>query len=115
MSAQSSPKIDTLWIAVVHAQDAEFVHDALEQVDAKVTRLPSMGGFLSRRNATLLIGFPSARRPVIYQALLDHCRQRVEFIPTALEGPLLPLQTPTPVTVGGATVFALEVERFEEF
>ena len=31
-----------------------------------------------------------------------------------LESAPLPLPTPTPITVGGATVFALEVDHYEE-
>ena len=31
-----------------------------------------------------------------------------------LEGSPMPMPAPVPVTVGGATVFALPVERFEE-
>jgi uncharacterized protein YaaQ len=43
------------------------------------------------------------------------CRQRVEYLAIPLEGSHLPLPTPVPVTVGGATIFAIPVERFEEF
>jgi uncharacterized protein YaaQ len=31
-----------------------------------------------------------------------------------LEGSAMPMPAPVPVTVGGATVFALPVERFEQ-
>jgi len=31
-----------------------------------------------------------------------------------LEGSPMPLPTPTPITVGGATLFAFDVERYEE-
>jgi hypothetical protein len=48
-------------------------------------------------------------------ALQKSCRQRVEYLAIPLEGSPLPLPTPVPVTVGGATVFVLPVERFEEF
>jgi uncharacterized protein YaaQ len=48
-------------------------------------------------------------------ALQKSCRQRVEYLAIPLEGSPLPLPTPVPVTVGGATVFTIPVERFEEF
>jgi uncharacterized protein YaaQ len=48
------------------------------------------------------------------RALEEVCRQRIEYLTLPLEGSPLPMPTPVPVTVGGATVFALPVERFEE-
>ena len=44
-----------LFFAVVQAQDAESAQMALLKLGVPVTRLPSVGGFLGRRNATLLI------------------------------------------------------------
>jgi uncharacterized protein YaaQ len=101
-------------IAIVQAQDAEIAEDSLEEMGISVTRLPSMGGFLGRRNATLLIAIPPALEETALQNLKKNCRQRVEYIAVPLESAPLPLPAPTPITIGGATVFALEVEHFEE-
>jgi len=46
--------------------------------------------------------------------LRQACRQRVEYLTLPMEGTPLPLPAPVPVTVGGASVFALPVERCEE-
>jgi uncharacterized protein YaaQ len=48
------------------------------------------------------------------EALQKNCRQRVEYIAVPLESAPLPLPDPTPITIGGATIFALEVEHYEE-
>ncbi|MBI4927101.1 MAG: cyclic-di-AMP receptor [Anaerolineae bacterium] len=113
--ARSQPaESKNLLIAVVQSQDAEIARDALAKLGIMVERLPSTGGFLGRRNATLLVGLPEARREEAQEVLHDNCRQRVEFIAVPLESAPLPLPTPTPITVGGATVFALEVEYYEE-
>jgi uncharacterized protein YaaQ len=104
-----------LLIAVVQSQDGEIARDALSKLDITVERLPSVGGFLGRRNATLLIGLPIEKREEAEAVLQENCRQRVEFIAVPLESAPLPLPTPTPITVGGATVFALDVEYYEEF
>ena len=101
-------------IAVVQSQDADSAQDALHKLGMTVQRLPSVGGFLGRRNATLLIGLPEEQRERAQEILRLNCRQRVEFIAVPLESAPLPLPTPTPITVGGATVFAIEVEYFEE-
>jgi len=105
---------NNLLIAVVQSQDADIVETILQGMNISLTRLPSTGAFLGRRNATLLIGIPCEQRPEILAALKENCRQRIEFIAVPLESAPLPMPAPTPVTVGGATVFALEVEHYEE-
>lgn len=110
----SSPQCDTLFFAVVQAQDAEIAENALGSKNLSVTRLPSVGGFLGRRNATLLIGFSKELHHQVLDILRENCRQRVEFIAVPLESAPLPLPAPTPITIGGATIFSLEIEHFEE-
>jgi uncharacterized protein YaaQ len=103
-----------LLVAVVQSQDGEIARDALVRQGIAVERLPSVGGFLGRRNATLLIGLPRHLREKAEKILNENCRQRVEFIAVPLESAPLPMPSPTPITVGGATIFGLEVEYYEE-
>ncbi len=110
----SPTPIHLLMLAVVQDQDLDTATRALEPLGATVVYLASAGGFLGRRNATLLIGLPEGREEEALTALRTSCRQRVEYLTMPLEGSPLPMPTPIPVTVGGATVFALQVERFEE-
>ncbi len=107
--------IRLLMTAVVQEQDVDLAERALGTLDLPVIHLSSTGGFLGRRNATLLIGLPEGMEKEAMAALQKSCRQRVEYLATPLEGAPLPIPTPIPVTVGGATVFTLPVERFEEF
>jgi len=109
-----APEKRMLMMAVVQAQDAEVAKEALEKLGMSVTRLPSVGGFLGRRNATMLIGLPENQRETVIEALHQNCRQRIEFIAVPLESAPLPLPTPTPITVGGATILAMEVDHYEE-
>jgi uncharacterized protein YaaQ len=104
-----------LFMAIVQAQDADAAENAIHEMNLSITRLPSVGAFLGRKNATLLIGLPVDKKEEILAAFKENCRQRVEYIAVPLESAPLPLPSPTPITVGGATVFALEVEHFEEF
>jgi uncharacterized protein YaaQ len=101
--------------AVVQEQDVDLAARALNVLGAPIIHLGSTGGFLGRRNATLLIGLPEGMTEKAVEALQRSCRQRVEYLAIPLEGSPLPLPTPVPVTVGGATIFAIPVERFEEF
>jgi uncharacterized protein YaaQ len=109
-----TPSENLLFIAVVQAQDAEVAQNALLKLGITVTRLPSIGGFLGRRNATLLIKVEQERYQTAVNSLHECCRQRIEFIAVPLESAPLPLPAPTPITVGGATIFSVEVEHFEE-
>jgi uncharacterized protein YaaQ len=101
-------------IAVVQSQDADSAAQALQELHVTVTRLPSVGGFLGRRNVSLMIGLPPGKEAAAMEALQKNCRQRVEYIAVPLESAPLPLPAPTPITIGGATIFALEVEHYEE-
>jgi len=111
---ETSQIVDTCLMVVVQAQDAETAEDALGALGFHVTRLPSFGGFLGRRNATLLVALPLARRLEAIHSLEQNCRQRVEYIAVPLESAPLPLPTPTPITIGGATIFTVEIEHYEE-
>ncbi|MEN4043129.1 MAG: cyclic-di-AMP receptor [Anaerolineaceae bacterium] len=107
-------EIDIVLFTVVQAQDAESAQNAVSELGLSSTRLPSVGGFLGRRNATLLIGLPENKLQSVFDALKETCRQRVEYIAVPLESAPLPLPTPTPITIGGATVFGFELEHYEE-
>ena len=104
-----------LLMAVVQAQDADVAESKIRELGVSVTRLPSIGAFLGRRNATLLVGLPPAQLESALTTFKENCRQRVEYIAVPLESAPLPLPSPTPITVGGATIFTLEAEHFEEF
>lgn len=108
-------KINRLMIAVVQEQDIESAARALSALGLEATRLPSTGAFLGRRNATLFIGMGENQEKAAIQALKKSCRRRVEYVATPLEGSPLPFPSPAPITVGGATIFSVEVERYVEF
>ncbi len=101
-------------MAIVQAQDADVVEEKLCEMNLSITRLPSVGAFLGRKNATLLIGLPPSKQDEIMTAFKENCRQRIEYIAVPLESAPLPLPSPTPITVGGAAIFSLEIEHFEE-
>ena len=108
-------KVNRLMAAVVQEQDVEGAVRALQKMSLAVTRLPSTGGFLGRRSTTLLIGFTAGQEEATVKTLQKKCRTRVEYVTIPLEGTPLPIPAPTPITVGGATIFTLAVERYEEF
>jgi uncharacterized protein YaaQ len=115
MTEDTQPKkIDLMMMAIVQAQDAQNAEEALCTKGISVTRLPSVGGFLGQRNATLLIGLARKEINSVLETLRTVCRERTEYIAVPLESAPLPMPTPTPITVGGAIVFTFAVEHYEE-
>ena len=110
----TTKNIKLLVMAVVQEQDLEAAMREAEALGALTVYFASAGGFLGRRNATLLIALPEGREQAVLDALHVVCRQRIEYMTLPLEGSPMPMPAPVPVTVGGATVFALPVERLEE-
>lgn len=106
--------IQWLMVVVVQEQDVDMATRALAVYDVPVIHLASTGGFLGRRNATLLIGLPAGMEEQVVTSLRKTCRQRIEYLAVPVEGAPLPMPAPVPVTVGGATIFVLPVEYYEE-
>ena len=111
----TTPRVDLMVLAVIQDQDLDAATRALEPLGVHVVFMASTGGFLGRRNSTLFIGLPEGRAEEALVILRKSCRQRVEFMTMPVEGAPMPMPAPIAVNVGGAAVFALPVERFEEF
>ena len=108
----SRPKdpIRGLMTIVIQDSDVENVVAILNRLGTSITRLSSSGGFLGRKNATLLVGVPEGKELVILNAISNASRERVEYIPGSVDAS----DPATPVTVGSATIFSFDVERYEE-
>jgi uncharacterized protein YaaQ len=85
-----------LIIAIVHHTDGEEILHALTEAGFRVTRIASSGGFLRRRNATLLVGAEAEQVPSAVQIIRDHS------IPAVDPG------------LKRAAVFVLKVDRYEQ-
>jgi uncharacterized protein YaaQ len=112
---QNTPPIRLLMTVVIQLQDIDGAIRALNELNVSVTHLSTTGGFLGQRNATLLIGLPYEQEQSVLRALEENCHRRIEYLATPLEGAPFPMPLTTPVTVGGATIFTFEVERYEEY
>ena len=95
--------------AIVNKEDANAVCNALTKGGFSVTKLSTTGGFLMAGNMTLLIGTDDEKVDKCIELIASCSKQRKEVVPsTASYG------YPLEVTVGGATVFVTNVERFEK-
>ena len=101
--------------AIVNKEDAKSVTRALIEEGFSITRLSTTGGFLMAGNMTLLIGTEDERVDDCIKVISRCCKQRTEIVPgTASIGVGLETAMPIEVTVGGATIFVTNVERFEK-
>lgn len=104
-----------LLITIVQDQDVPILLDTLMQEGYSATKLASTGGFLRVGNTTLLIGVEDDRVDSALALIkkVSKKREQYELDPmTPLSSALLPKMDK--VTVGGAIVFIVDVERFEK-
>jgi len=98
----------------LQAQDADLVMASLQKYGIVVFELSSMGAFLGRKNVTMLIPIQTTHIELVLSELKRNCRQRIEYVSMPIEGQPLPMPSPIPITVGGATIFILEIEEYLE-
>lgn len=79
------------------------------------TRIDSSGGILEKSTVSLLIGINQARLEPLLEIIRKICHTRLKFIPARVEAPSMqgqPLMIEA--EVGGAAVYVVDVERFEQ-
>lgn len=105
-----------LVIAVVQDQDAAPLMDALVDRGFRATKLATTGGFLRQGNTTLLIGVEDEQVDDVVDVVRSVCRSRTQLvppIPSVGRSVESYVGQPVEVPVGGATIFVLDVSRFE--
>ncbi len=101
-------------LVVLQAQDADLVTSSLRKYGIAAFELSSVGAFLGRKNVTLLIPIEATNVDLVLSELKRNSRQRIEYVSMPIEGQPLPIPSPIPITVGGATIFILEIEQYME-
>lgn len=101
-----------LLIAIINSEDHKVL-DEITRAGFYATKLATTGGFLRSGNLTLLMGVDDEKVEDVLEILRTNCRKREEL------QPVLPAYDvgnfnaiPVKITVGGATVFVLDVDRF---
>lgn len=105
-----------LVVAIVHPEDAGALVDALTDKEFRVTRLQSSGGFLKQSNASILVGVEEDQVEGVLTIIRETCHARTQHIspmPPIMEPGEFYMPYPVEVTFGGATVFVLDVARYE--
>lgn len=102
-----------LIVAIINNDDCPNVLSELSKNNYGATRLSTSGGFLRAGNSTLLIGVDDEKVDDVIGIINEFSRKRTQMV------------TPSPsfmtegfisraveVTVGGATVFVMDVDKF---
>lgn len=107
--------VNQLVVATVAGEQAGELMRALLEDGFQVTRMDSSGGMLQEAAVSLLIGLDRARLPRLLEHVRTHCRTYTRYVPAHLEVTMAEVQ---PLVIeaqaGGATVYVLDVERFEQ-
>ena len=105
-----------LIMAIIQDEDAFKVIDALSEENFKVTKLASTGGFLRSGMTTLICGCEDDRIDELARIFEKKCKSRKQ-VTAAGTAHLSTAENyvpyPMEVTVGGATIFVLDVAEFK--
>jgi uncharacterized protein YaaQ len=105
----------TLILAILNSDDANSVQNALTDNGFLVTKLSTTRGFLKVGNTTFITGVDDERVDGVIKIIKSKSNKRKQSVPNAT-----PLEVgmyssiPFEITIGGATVFVLNVDRFEK-
>lgn len=108
-----------LIIAIVQDEDSQRLINKLMDEGFRTTKLATTGGFLRSGNTTLLTGVEDDQLDHAMSIIEHTCKSRKHTAPmhtpsAGAPGMYVP-GYPVQVTVGGATVFVMQVEQYNKF
>lgn len=106
-----------LVIAILQDKDAMQAITELNRRGLRATKLASTGGFLREGNTTIFVGVDEKDVEQVVSVLKRTSAVRHETLspqtPSHSGEPYVPF--PVEVTVGGATIFVVNVDQYEKF
>lgn len=102
-----------LVITIVNSDDGHSLLNHLTKAGFYVTKLSTSGGFLRSGNVTLMTGVEDERVDELIGIIGDCSSTRKQMVqPSSAYSSEIFLSPPVEITVGGATVFVLDIEKF---
>ena len=103
-----------LVLAIISHDDANTVTQSLTKAGFSSTKLATTGGFLMAGNVTILVGVDEEKVQTVIDIIREHSHSLFYMVTTTTEMsygyyPSMPVE----VVVGGATIFVVDIERFE--
>ena len=104
-----------LILAIVSRDDANAVLRGLTQNGFQATKLATTGGFLMAGNPTVMSGVDDEKVDDAIKIIKEQSHSRKQPVPAVTDpGYGYYSSVPLEVTVGGAVIFVLDVDRFEK-
>ena len=104
-----------LIFAIINNDDGAIVSAQLIQAGIQVTKMASTGGFLKKGNQTFITAVEDEEVDKVIDIIKNYSKKRTYSAPAdiataaSLGGTVMPIQ----ISIGGATVFVANIERFE--
>ena len=106
-------------LAILSRDDEMKTVDELNKAQFFVTKLSTTGGFLKKKNTTILIGTEDERVQEAIELIRANAKKRTELrcTPAAIEpnGSMEMMPVPLEVEVGGCTIFVFPVEQMGKY
>jgi uncharacterized protein YaaQ len=97
-----------LIFAIIHNEDLEKLEYEFSESGIKSTKIASTGGFLKNKNTTIMIGIEAEKCDMVLGLINKYTNERKVKLD---KGNMFGVE---PVNMKGATVFVLDVDRFEQ-
>lgn len=101
-------------LAIVSSEDSSAVASGLMNEGFSATKLATTGGFLMSGNTTFLVGIDDEQVDKAIEIIGKCSKKRKQMTSNMAYGVGTYSNFPIEVTVGGATIFVLSVDRFEK-
>ncbi len=103
-----------LIIAIINKDDSALLTSRLNNEGFMSTKLSTTGGFLRAGNVTMLMGVEEDKVDRCLKIMEECCSKRTQMVSTGAGSHAEQFFTTLPVeiTVGGATVFIVDVDKF---
>jgi uncharacterized protein YaaQ len=98
---------------IVRSNDSGQVTGSLNKQGFYVTKMASTGGFLREGNTTLIVGTDEDNVEEVINIVKKECGPKKQVF-TNMMGPGEYSAMNTVLTVGGATIFVMDIERYEK-
>lgn len=101
--------------AIVNNDDSYAVNKGLQKAGIRATKLASTGGFLMAGNTTFMVCCEDEQVDMVIDVLKEHSKKRKQLVPSsAINENDAGKSVPVEVSIGGATIFVTDIERFEQ-
>lgn len=102
-----------LVIGIINSDDASDLLSEITKASLQATKLSTSGGFLRAGNVTVLVGVEDNRLDELIAIFEKCCSKRTQTVPTVppFIGEGFVSTAPVQITIGGATIFVIDVEK----